>query len=227
MVKPRSVLSSYAQAIGDERPNHAGVMHVYEWGEEGNPRMGDDGPHCAAALWSLDDFYGEPLPARFLSAHMLWAPGEFVVDVPYDPQLYFSGEEFSLALRAWTHGYDLWHPAATICRHLYGDRKRNDRRIHWEDDPQETRRRDRVTKARVAHLYGWPQPEPDASAGDMGVYGLGTQRTREEFEEWAGLDIANRKFIPDDQWRECLPSLRHQIRPMAESTMYVHNTNEF
>ena len=223
LVPEKSVLSSYAQAIGDDTPNHTGVMHVYEWGKDDDPHYGDDGPHCSAGLWNLDDFHGHPLPARFWSAHMCWAPGSYVVDVPYDPQLYFSGEEFSMALRSWTNGYDLYHPAATICRHLYGDRRKvSDRLIHWEEDPEGSHKRDRLSKARVAKLYGWPQPE-DVPAGDMGVYGLGTERTREEFEVWAGLDIANRKFIPDDDWRRSLPC-REGIPTPTTKYMYTNST---
>ena len=152
LVPKRSVLTSYSQATADPTPNRTGMMMVYEWGKADNPNYGDDGPHCSAGTWSLDDFpNGAPIPARFLSAHMLWAPGSYLSEVPYDPFLYFSGEEFSLALRSWTHGYNLYVPCATVCRHRYvdKDRKESGRRVHWED--ADSSRRDRVTKARVGH----------------------------------------------------------------------------
>ncbi len=34
---------------------------------------------------------GPPVRGRFLSAHFLFAPGQFVRSVPYDPELYFIG----------------------------------------------------------------------------------------------------------------------------------------
>ena len=41
------------------------------------------------------------------------------MNVPYDPTLYFLGEEITLAVRAYTHGYDLFHPSETIVWHEY------------------------------------------------------------------------------------------------------------
>jgi len=38
---------------------------------------------------------------------------------PYDPGLYFHGEELSLAVRDFTHGYDLFHPTRDILWHSY------------------------------------------------------------------------------------------------------------
>jgi hypothetical protein len=56
-----------------------------------------------------------PVRSRFISAHFLFAPGSFVRDVPYDPELYFIGEEITLAVRAFTHGYDLFPPVGAHC----------------------------------------------------------------------------------------------------------------
>ena len=52
--------------------------------------------------------------ARFLCAHFIFAVSSFVEEVPYDPQLYFFGEEITLAIRAFTSGYDLYHPTQTV-----------------------------------------------------------------------------------------------------------------
>lgn len=55
-----------------------------------------------------------PLPARFFSAHFAFAHGAFCREVPYDPNYYFHGEEISMGVRAFTHGYDLFHPHRVI-----------------------------------------------------------------------------------------------------------------
>ena len=55
-----------------------------------------------------------PIPTYFYSAHFAFAKGEFVKEVPHDPHLYFHGEECSIAARAWTWGYDLFHPHIVI-----------------------------------------------------------------------------------------------------------------
>ena len=72
----------------------------------------------------------DPRRSRFVSAHFLFAPGNFVSDVPYDPSLYFIGEEITLTVRAFTHGYDLYHPGEVILWHEY---TRNYRSKHWDD----------------------------------------------------------------------------------------------
>src|SRR5262249_40774027 len=71
-----------------------------------------------------------PLRARFVSAHFLFTLGLFVTEVPYDPELYFHGEEITLAIRAFTHGYALLHPPKHILWHEY-------RRAHPTRHPEE------------------------------------------------------------------------------------------
>ena len=61
----------------------------------------------------------EPIPARFYSAHFAFAKGDFVKEVPHDPDYYFHGEEVSIAVRAFTHGYDLLHPHKIFLWHYY------------------------------------------------------------------------------------------------------------
>ena len=142
MIGERSVLSSY-QLDTAAAGGGATVMDFQEWG--------DCGIRWQAHIWSLDAFGGVPAPARAISGHSLFAPGRFVEEVPYDPRIYFSGEETSLTVRAWTAGYDLYHPAATICRHRYN---RLPGTTHWEHDPDWWRVQE-ASRRRVARLYGW------------------------------------------------------------------------
>ena len=51
-------------------------------------------------------------------------------EVPYDPELYFHGEEITLAIRAFTHGYTLFHPPEHVLWHEY---TRYYRQKHWDD----------------------------------------------------------------------------------------------
>jgi hypothetical protein len=52
----------------------------------------------------------KPVPARFYSAHFCFTLGAFSLEVQHNPEYYFHGEEISIAVRAFTHGYDLFHP---------------------------------------------------------------------------------------------------------------------
>lgn len=73
----------------------------------------------------------KPKPTYLFSAHFVFTRGQFIRDVPYDPELYFHGEEATMAARAYTHGYDMYHPHKVIAWHEY---TRNGRRKHWDDD---------------------------------------------------------------------------------------------
>jgi hypothetical protein len=79
------------------------------------------------ALWrSLT----RPLRADFASLHFLFAEGRFHADIPFDPSIYFFGDEVVTGLRAFTHGYDLYHPHRLLGWHLYD---RATRITHWAD----------------------------------------------------------------------------------------------
>ncbi|NID15192.1 GlcNAc-transferase family protein [Luteibacter yeojuensis] len=71
-----------------------------------------------------------PLRARFFSGGFAFADGRFVRDVPADPDHYFNTEEITLAVRAYTHGYDLFHPHRHVLWHQYG---RQGMPKVWED----------------------------------------------------------------------------------------------
>ena len=49
-----------------------------------------------------DAAHGPPVRARSVCGHFLFAPGSFARDVPYDPEMYFSWEETTIAVRAFT-----------------------------------------------------------------------------------------------------------------------------
>jgi hypothetical protein len=122
-----------------------------------------------------------PLRARFLSGGFLFAAGTLVSEVPYDPELYFLGEEASMTLRAFTHGYDLFHPSETIVWHDY---VRKDAVKHWDDHTVKWGEQDLQSKNKIRLLLAGQPVEH---------FGLGSVRTIEQFEEYAGLSFALRK----------------------------------
>lgn len=187
---PRFVLSSYPLDLADTPEGRACVMGEKEWSETGLSSI----PY----IWKLEDFGGRCVPARFLAAGNLFAPGAFVAEVPYDPRLYFQGEEFSLALRAWTAGYDLWHPPERICLHRYNKAGENHPH-HWADFPETWTARHNRAARRLAEIYGWEQ-----AAEPLGIYGLGRVRGLAAYEKFAGIDLARRDALPDAGWRTTL-----------------------
>lgn len=71
-----------------------------------------------------------PVRAPFFSGHFAFARGRFVEDVPYDPELFFFGEEITMALRAYCCGYDLFTPSRFVGAHLY----HRPRPLYWDAD---------------------------------------------------------------------------------------------
>jgi hypothetical protein len=74
------------------------------------------------------------IPGFQISAAFLFTRGYFVEEIPYDPFMYFHGEEQSISIRAYTHGWDIWHPNRVPLYHLYKKREANEAPLHWDKD---------------------------------------------------------------------------------------------
>ena len=128
----------------------------------------------------------EPISTRFYSAHFCFTDGSFVKEVPHDPNLYFHSEEMSIAVRAWTNGYDLFHPHKIICWHEY---TRSGRVKHWDID------KSWVNKNNKSHLRNRQLFSIDGESynpDDFGIYGFGTERTLKDYETYAGIRFSTR-----------------------------------
>jgi hypothetical protein len=137
----------------------------------------------------------------------LFAPRRFVRDVPSDPELYFAGEEITLTVRAFTHGYDLFEPSRVIVWHEY---PRAYRRKHWDDHLGDGGpawyERDGASRERIRRLFDEPS---------FGRFGLGTDRTLEEYEAYAGISFRHRK-VQDPMMRQARSVHRgHEIESVA------------
>lgn len=138
--------------------------------------------------------HGKPLRARFYSGHFTFTDGAFARDVRHDPEFFFHGEEISLAVRAYTHGYDPYHPTVPLAWHEY---TRRNRVKVWDDHSDDTKKsghietawweRDLRSKARNRALLGMSLP--DDPVVDPGAYGLGTVRTLRDYERYAGISF--------------------------------------
>ena len=66
---------------------------------------------------------GEPKPTQipFIAAGFFFTRSEILKDIPFDPFLpwTFMGEEISLSLRAWTHGWNMYAPRKNLIIHQY------------------------------------------------------------------------------------------------------------
>jgi [Skp1-protein]-hydroxyproline N-acetylglucosaminyltransferase len=62
-----------------------------------------------------------PAQTPFLGAGLVFAHGDFLKDIPFDPYLpwTFMGEEILLSMRAWTHGWNIYAPRKNLIIHQY------------------------------------------------------------------------------------------------------------
>jgi len=49
--------------------------------------------------------------------------GRFNAEIPIDPAIYFFGDEITMGLRAYCHGYDFFHPHRVIAWRMTGRRE--------------------------------------------------------------------------------------------------------
>lgn len=148
---------------------------------------------------SIDNFaeLTKPMRARFYSAHFAFADGTFATEVQHDPEYFFHGEEISIAARAYTHGYDLYHPHRLVCWHEY---TRKGRIKVWDDHTTGQKNKGRVEldwveRNNLCHkrnriLFGMDGEDPKQI--DFGKYGFGTVRTLRQYEEYAGISFQYR-----------------------------------
>lgn len=122
-----------------------------------------------------------PYKAVYVSAGFIFSKSEVITKVPYDPEFYFAGEETALAVRYYTHGFNLYHPHKVIVYHYY---QRLENSKHW-DDHTDWGNLNSIAHSRLDCLLG------RNDTYDLGIYGLGTERTLEDYRQYSGIDFVN------------------------------------
>jgi hypothetical protein len=109
--------------------------------------------------------------------------------VPHDPLLYFHGEEITIAVRAFTYGYDLFHPNEIIAWHEY---TREGRTKHWDDDKQWNDKNLRA-HSRTRSLLGVDgEVCTPCNSKSFEGYNIGDQRTIADYELYSGIRFKDR-----------------------------------
>jgi hypothetical protein len=121
-----------------------------------------------------------PEESTTILAGFVFAAGELIQEVPYDPEISFFGEELCFAIRAWTRGWDIYSPCVTIVYHFYvreGYSKvwkdRNLREISWKE----------------LELLSKQKQKRVLCGIEGGIWGAGSTRTLAEYEKLTGLDF--------------------------------------
>jgi hypothetical protein len=138
-----------------------------------------------------------PLQGCHVGAGFLFSRGNLVQEVPYDPRLYFHGEEQNISIRAWTRGWDIFHPVYIPIYHLYKQPNSDYLNHHWHPywDKQRAITQVEFTDAAAKRLT-----DLFYRRETMGVYGLGTVRSLEDYARFSGIDYINR--VVQREYRE-------------------------
>ncbi|MTD38246.1 glycosyltransferase [Erwinia sp. CPCC 100877] len=146
--------------------------------------------------------FTSPVPVRgsYLAGGFIFTSGEFVKEIPNDPQIFFAGEEIAMAVRAFTHGYNIYHPHKPLLWHYY---QRKENRKVWGDHDKQAKdegkvdkawwERDEISKKRVRTILGL-EAEPPSS---LAPWAHGSERTLRQFEYQAGICLKNGTVLPE------------------------------
>ncbi len=133
-----------------------------------------------------------PPKGAFIGACFLFGPSSIIHDVPYDPHLYFFGEEISLSARLWTHGYDIYYPNKPVAYHDWNRSKRKS--THFSDHKDWGLAND-LSYQRVRYMLNREEPANPEALKELDRYGLGNARSLEEYEAYCGVDFAHKKIV--------------------------------
>merc|ERR1712008_642058 len=100
------------------------------------------------------------------------------------------GEEVSRAVRLWTHGYDLYLPSGTTVYHNYTAAKQE----FWDYQRIWHMLAGHFSRQRISELLRLGS----GGTPDLGPYGLGSQRSLEQWVTWSQVDLGTA------QWRKFL-----------------------
>ena len=159
----------------------------------------------------------------FLAAGFIFTQGTFVTEVGNDPRVFFEGEEITLSLRAFTWGYDVYHPAYPVLWHHY---TREASPKIWQDHSLCAQEKGEVavswelreisSQRHVKRVLSLLSDHHD----EEGEKSLGPLRTGRQFEYRCGLN-----FQLASCYAECLPPHSLSYFPPPRSEEAWHNAH--
>ena len=187
-----AVISTYPSNIRDIGRNsnkHWEMPHLCEASVLGMGQVRNGRAKAAANLQ-------RPIIAPLWAAGLSFSRCHAEKRVPNDINLkhVFNGEEFSRGARLWTHGYDIYSPSRAYIGTWYQSEKGN--KGSWRVDRDELAQ----SNARMGTLLKFPNSDQsDEAYQKLGFYGIGKQRTLEQYLEFSGVDTKNKKVDMSDK----------------------------
>lgn len=133
-----------------------------------------------------------PVLGCHIAGGFIFTSSDFIEEIPYDPFLYFVGEEQSLSIRAYTRGWDIYHPIWIPLYHQYKNKKVEYVSQHWHKNVDNKRvlssayLKERTIKRVNRLLYG--------DGMKNSIYGVGSIRSMDEYIAFSGIDYKNKRI---------------------------------
>jgi len=141
----------------------------------------------AETMDTKKEFYQTP----YVAGGMVFSESYFLNELPYDPELpyLFVGEEILHSIRYYTNGWDIFTPDENIIFHEY---TRKDKPKIWTDNPTYS---DMDAFEKVKYYIGLVSDDSkikDNLKKNLHKYGLGSERSLDDYYNFAGIDINNK-----------------------------------
>lgn len=139
-----------------------------------------------------EDMLTAPFLTGLWVGNFMFARGEVMREVPFDPHIYFWGEELNFSARLWTHGYDIYHMHRVVMYHYWdrvGVKDENIYRDHRIDPNQRS-------LARNLHLFGLKPTKMDEALLDIERYPLGNERSIDDYWKFIGVNWVDKTIMP-------------------------------
>lgn len=168
---------------------------------------------------------------RFVSGCFVFTHGIWTDEVRQDPEHYYWGEEFALSLRSYTHGYDFFLPDSIVAWHM--EHVNSPPRRHWENGSAVIAAKNATAFERLRLLAYDRNSEGQVV---LGRYGLGSRRSLDDYQRFAGIDLAGKRAHPDvfvgrspdpvtikqdSDWADCLTFDAYSMAPQAEPASWL------
>ena len=138
-----------------------------------------DGKFKQLGVFMEDDIHlTKPKRGVALSAAYIFTTGKCNIEVPYNPNLYFDGEEMDMCLRYYTNGYNIYHPHKVYLYHYW---TRDNYKHHWDDHEDWGE----LESLSLKHIHSLITNNTDV----VGEYCLGNVRTIIDYEKYAGINF--------------------------------------
>ena len=151
----------------------------------------DDLPKVITKVLQDRDAPTEVQRSPLFAGGCYFAPSHAVRSVPYDPMIYFNGEEITQAVRLYTHGYNGYTPKQSFMWHKYRKPTDNNRRMHWEDHTEFSDQH-KLARERIHHLLRIAFSTNPKAVESLNLYNLGDVRSLHDYEAFAGISFRNK-----------------------------------